>query len=74
MPGVIQPQRGQGLLNGTLSGIQTAMSLKQGLSGGQQQPDPTASPQAGATGDPDQAARGAAIQRRIQNQGSSGGY
>ncbi len=75
MPGVITPQRSPGLLNGTLSGIQTALSLKQGLSNGsgQQPQDPGTAPQAGVTGDPDQAARGAAIQRRIQT-GQGGGY
>lgn len=63
MPGVIQPQRPQGILGGALSAIQTAASAKSAFGGSGQQPTDTAQqPSAGNVGDSTQAAQGQAVQ------------
>ncbi len=75
MPGVVSPQQKPGAMQQALGGLQAAqsiMSMKNSM-GDQPQADPNAAPQAGATGDPDQEAKRAAIQRGIQTR-QGGGY
>lgn len=63
MPGVVAPQQKPGMMQQAMGGLQTAqavMSMKNSMS--QPGTDPNA---AGATGSTDQAARGGAIQRRL---------